>query len=349
MKSPKNIFRRFGSWIKEKFCFIIPFAASFMLTLTLIALHLEKSHQIRLAKNEIINIQNGINEFGWDIAYNKLEFGYWLTSPILKVQDLSVYQTDGQIRFDLPTLQITSSPLNPNELVIHLPSVTRLEINNQSYDLSALNSIFSVLLKNEKINNIQAEIEDLNIKNIAKIQRLSITGGQTTSKLNLNGEDTVFENYINFLNISLDPSLPHPLSPKINRIHAKTDIVGKISGKATWRSSLENWLKSDGYISVEQLGVNWPPFSFLGKGEIHFDEQLLPNLKLETSSKGLLTLLKDLTNMDKLDKKGSFVADVLLSNKAFRLKDEDQELTVVTPISYRDKNLAIENVSIYKF
>lgn len=349
MKSPKDIFRLLGSRIKEKLCLIIPFAVSFALTISLTALYLEKAHQIRLAKNEMLKIQNGINEFGWDIAYNKLEFGHGLTSPMLKVQDLSVYRTDGQLLLKLPTLQITSSPLTPYKLAAQLPREAQLEVNSRNYTLTAMKPFFSVSLKNGKINNIQVEIEDLNIKNIAEIQKLSIIGRQTPSKLNLNGTDAVFENHISFFNISLNKSLPRLLSDKINRVYAKTDIIGKISDNTSWHASLENWLKSDGYISVEELGINWLPFSLVGKGEIHFDEQLLPNLKLETSSKGLLTLLKNLTDMNKLDKKGAFVADILLSNKAFRLKDEDKELTIITPISYRDKNLTVENVSIYKF
>jgi hypothetical protein len=43
------------------------------------------------------------------------------------------------------------------------------------------------------------------------------------------------------------------------------------------------------------------------------------------------------------------VANILLTNKAFKLNPEDEEFTISTPISYSDGKISIENLTIKDF
>jgi hypothetical protein len=60
----------------------------------------------------------------------------------------------------------------------------------------------------------------------------------------------------------------------------------------------------------------------------------------------MLRLLSDLQKNKFLERKGVFVANILLGAKAFKLKEDDEHYTISTPITYRDGKLAIENITI---
>ena len=69
----------------------------------------------------------------------------------------------------------------------------------------------------------------------------------------------------------------------------------------------------------------------------------------DSSSKGILNLIRDLQENSFLDSKNVFVANILLTNKAFKLNPEDEEFTISTPISYSDGKISIENLTIKDF
>ena len=118
---------------------------------------------------------------------------------------------------------------------------------------------------------------------------------------------------------------------------------------SNYKTALDCWLAQDGYIDVKKLMVNWSPLSLIGEGELNFNENYIPKIKLSTSSKGLFELIENLEQKKWLDSKGVFVAKILLENKAFKIKDSDKHLSVVTPISYNDNILTVEKISIKKF
>ena len=60
----------------------------------------------------------------------------------------------------------------------------------------------------------------------------------------------------------------------------------------------------------------------------------------------MLELLNDMQAKSYLDRKGVFVANILLNAKAFKLHNDDKYLTIATPITYRDNKLAVENITI---
>lgn len=59
--------------------------------------------------------------------------------------------------------------------------------------------------------------------------------------------------------------------------------------------------------------------------------------------------MEDLQDRNFLERKGVFVANILLSNKAFKLNEDDEHLTIVTPIDYRNHKLAVENITVKTF
>ena len=112
---------------------------------------------------------------------------------------------------------------------------------------------------------------------------------------------------------------------------------------------MENWVKEKGFIDVSQLIVQWAPLTLVGRGKISLNESLDPEINFNTSSKGLLKLLKSLQETSLLNSSNVFVASIVLGNKAFRLDPQDEELTISTPISYSNGKVSIENLVIKDF
>ena len=131
--------------------------------------------------------------------------------------------------------------------------------------------------------------------------------------------------------------------------YAKTSFIGRFNPEEQFLTAMETWLKEGGFIEVPNLVIQWEPLTLVARGNVNFNEKFAPRIQLNTSSKGLLRLLSDLQKNNFLDSKNVFVANILLTNKAFKLNSEDTELTISTPISYSDGKISIENLTIKDF
>ena len=87
----------------------------------------------------------------------------------------------------------------------------------------------------------------------------------------------------------------------------------------------------------------------VGRGDLYFSEKLEPRLHLNTSSKALISVMELLEEEQIFERKGVFVSRILLKNKAFKMNEQDEFQTVVTPIDYKDNKLLIENIPVASF
>ena len=132
-------------------------------------------------------------------------------------------------------------------------------------------------------------------------------------------------------------------------IYAKANIMGRIIPEDFIMTSLESWLREGGFIDVPNLIIQWEPLTLVGRGNINFNEEFSPRINFNTSSKGMLRLIKDLQQREFLESSNFFIANILLRNKAYKINPEDEELTISTPIGYADKKITVENLVIKDF
>ena len=104
-----------------------------------------------------------------------------------------------------------------------------------------------------------------------------------------------------------------------------------------------------GLIDIPNIILQWEPLTLVGRGDISFSENFSPRIYFNTSSKGLLTLLNDLQKREVLDSSNVFIANIMLKNKAYKINNDDKELTISTPIGYSDNILTIENLPLKDF
>lgn len=335
--------------IKSNKAVWIAFSLGFILTLSFVSLTLERNSQVKNLKAGLLQLQDGLNEFGLDIAYDKIKFSSVFTRPLFEVENFTFYSPRQQWRLLLPKLKIVPAFFSFNKFIIAPGPDFTITSNGEAYKGTAENTNIEVSLNKSQIKLLMAEIRNIDIKKLAKIQELNLAGRQTGYNNNLKGVISSFENHLEMKNITLNGLLNYPLTSQISRLYLKTNLMGTLKQKSTFTLSMQDWLRRGGLVEISNLIVNWDSFSLVGRGELNFDEALHPNLHLETSSKALIRLLDELQQKEVIERKGVFVAKILLSNKAFKLKENDTALTVTTPIDYRDGKLAVENVTIRRF
>lgn len=337
------------NWIKNNRLGIFSFIFTFSIILSFIGITLSRNAAIRSIKNEIEITIKKLNEIGIDIAYSNIEFNNIFTYPLISIQNLQLYNLEGKNLWNISFSEIkgNTSLFNTNNIKMQFSENAKIRINDKEFPINIANGELRIKTnKKQELNALKLNINDINIKNLAKINSLSGEMQKINSAMQAPVILPTIEANIEAKNISLNGLLNYPLTSQIERIFIRSNVIGTFPSSTTFLLSSENWLRSGGFIEIPSFLINWDPLLMVGRGTINFDEKLTPKIQLQTSSKALHELLQDLLKIGFIEKKGTFVANVLLKAKSFKLKKEDKYLTVTTPITYSDGKLSIENVMV---
>ena len=308
---------------------------------------MSRTYAVKQLKSALVNLEEHLNEFNLDIAYDSYSASSIYTQPLITFTNFELY-SPGKWSLKLPKLRIRNSVWNAgrfyiilgDEQILSFGKDKNITITSQNADLQiAANTAGNLEL-------LLAQIKNINVKNYFKIQELNLAGRRTGTLNNGGLALSVFENHFEAKNITLNGLLNYPLSSEISRIYAKTNFVGALNPEGPLTAAMENWLHQGGYIGIPNLVINWNPLLLVGRGEINFNEKLEPSLHLMTSSKGLTKLMDDLQDRDFLEKKGVFVAKILLANKSFKLSEEDRYSSVITPLDFSNGKISVENITV---
>ena len=209
--------------------------------------------------------------------------------------------------------------------------------------------MFLSLGKKYKFQSVELYFNEVNIKDFAKIKKATLISRLTENKGTNSILPMTMESHLEINNVTLNGLLNYPLTSNIRRIYMNLNLWGELSDKEGILIGAENWLKSGGFIDVSSVMISWDPLLLVGRGDVQFNEKFEPKISLHTSSKALLNFLNDLQEKKYLERKGVFVANILLGAKAFKAKNDDEYLTLTTPITYRDNKLAVENITVKNF
>lgn len=324
-------------------------ALGFLLGFSLIFIIMLRGFHVELLKKGLATNIERLNEIDIDVAYGNIEFNRLPGLDLANLKDFSFYALDGSWKLSFPEIRIYQPWLGTNQLLISLGTIQELNLHGKLYQIEGDEAVLELTLEDKKPQLLLAQLKNLNIKDFAKIGQINLASRRLNKYLPADSFLPSLENYLEINNVDINGLLNYPLTSHINRLYLKTMLMGQIDGSSDLLLNIHNWLNKDGYIDISTFTVNWPPLLMVGRGQLSFTENLKPVLRLETSSKGMLKLIDDFQNKNFIDNKGAFVAKILLSNKAFKLHKDDEELTVVTPIDYRDEKLAVENFTIKTF
>jgi len=349
--------------LKDKFCnlkknvkfnrwWVITFLFSFALMLTFVDVTLNRNAVIRSFKFGIGSMISDLNEVGIDVAYDDIEFDNIFIFPLLKIKNLSVYNLKGEKLWNVKIEKIFARPSFWGNRKIKFSTDGNISLiaDNKNWQINTDETEMILRLnKNYKFNSFELYLNNVVIKDVAKVKKIVLALRGVTDKVKNNILPLSMEGHLEINNVQLNGLLDYPLTSNIRRIYTNLNLWGNFDDNEGMLLGAENWLKSGGFIDVSSLMISWDPLLLVGRGDVHFNENFEPKVSLHTSSKALFNLLNDLQNKKYLERKGVFVANILLGAKAFKSNEKDEHYIVTTPITYRDKKLSVENITVKNF
>lgn len=311
---------------------------------------LQRTWSLNLVKIEINKFQHSLLELGYDIAYDEASFGKFSPFSLLTFKNFKIYATnaDDYFEWSTPELKINTGIFSPATLSISGSRNQEFQRGNQKYPAEF--PVFKVDLKFDQeigLKDITIEGVGLNIQGLATIGSLKLAS-QRMAPRQISEFTPFFENHVELENVVISEDIDFPLLKTIERVYLNANIIGVIGAQESYAKSFDAWLRLGGIIDIKKLIINWSPLILVGRGDLYFNDQLEPNLHLNTSSKAFIEQLDKLQD-SYLERKGVFVAKILLNNKKFKLNKDDKYYTVTTPININSNQILIENIPVKSF
>lgn len=347
LKPAKGKYRVFfNKWV------VVSAILAFGLMLTFIDVTLSRNAAIKSFKNGIATVIADLNEIGLDVAYEEIDFDNVFVYPLMKIKNLSVYNLKGKNLWQVNIENVSARPRwwGWKKIKFDISGNIKIKFDDNIRDINSDSvKMFLSLGKKYKFQSVELYFDEVNIKDFAKIKKATLISRLTENKGTNSILPMTMESHLEINNVTLNGLLNYPLTSNIRRIYMNLNLWGELSDKEGILIGAENWLKSGGFIDVSSVMISWDPLLLVGRGDVQFNEKFEPKISLHTSSKALLNFLNDLQEKKYLERKGVFVANILLGAKAFKAKNDDEYLTLTTPITYRDNKLAVENITVKNF
>jgi len=328
--------------------FIIAFVIAGLVAALVLWASFERLNAIRNMKIEFQRLQASMIEAGYDLSYSDLKFNMFSLSGGMVIKDFRINNLNAGAYAEFYSEEFRATPdlFHIGKINVGLKGEQRLTWNGKAHPVQAVDLTMSFgLSEDNRLSAVDIKGRNIEIKEMARIGAFKIIGRHMPATQGAYNA-AFFEDNIELNNLEVTTPTPWPVSKKFDRVALTFNLVGAMTPQASYKSSLIDWLHQGGTMDIPTIVVNWDAFSLVGKGDVYFDGNLEPKLRLNTSSKGLLEVLEALNNADLLDNKGVFVARILLSNKAFKLNDDDKYTTITSPMDIDKKGFNMEGVTI---
>lgn len=313
-------------------------------------LTLERNNAINTIKKEIIKLENSLLAVGYDIAYDNLSFSHISPWQILRIENLQIYSLDAANYFQwkCDEFALSSDIFNTKNIRFHFSQNQSLQIGNQNWDMDVPNLLAEMTLsKNNEIKDFNLQAADIALDNLAQIGSLKFAM-QRGNGHQVNEKSPFMETLLEIKDIHIDNYTAWPMNKHVDHIYLNANIIGEIKEQPIFNEALYNWVENNGFIDIKKLIINWKPLVMVAKGDLFFNELLLPDVNLNTSSMALTDTLVQMNQNGWLDDKGVFVVKILLNNKSFKKNQADKYFTVTTPIKINNQQILIENIPVWE-
>ncbi len=303
---------------------------------------LARNYGVERFKQEFEKAIAGLNDIGYDVAYDSISFSSISPFKIAAIKNFKLYKQDNEHfwAWNVEELGINASILNYGSLVFYFNGAQTVQIGEESFSahdeglsLKAqfdADGLYNLLMRAKKFEAEGA----FSLKEFRwAVQRLD--------------EDKKYNSKIDLRHVALLGSHSWHMSDVIEEFFADIDVYGTFEAAKSYRDSLTAWDESLGNIEVNRLILNWKPLVLVGKGDISFTENLVPEMKLVTTSRGLVESLDNLEKAEVFDGKSVLVAKILLSSKMTKLRSEEDPEAIISTISVLPNQINIENIPMF--
>lgn len=327
---------------------IASFVAAFVFVLLCIFAFVQRSFGLNLINKEILKIQESLLNAGWDMAYDKAETSSFPLFAPVKFSNFRIYALDGSKEWKTEEFEIDMDLFDCGHIELKTAREQSFTFGGKIYpaDIPVLN-IDLTFDRELGLKSVDVGGTGWNIQDLVTVDSFRLAS-QRMAPLNISELTPFFENHIEIKGAKISEQIDFPLRKKINRIYTNANIVGMMSAKQTYNETLAAWMRLGGVIDIKKLIVEWAPLTLVAHGDLYFNDKSEPVLHLNTSSKGLEETM-DMLQDNFLERKGVFVAKILLNNKSFKLNPDDKYYTVTTPININSNQILIENIPLKTF
>ena len=196
-----------------------------------------------------------------------------------------------------------------------------------------------------RFQDFNLRIADLTVKKLLTIRQINFAAQRMAPK-QVNANGPFIETHLDVHDLTIADYTGWPMNKEVEYFYLNGNVIGTIEREPIFSESLYDWIEKDGHIEVKKMILNWQPLVMVAKGDLYFNENLAPNLTLNTSSLALVDTLDKMNANGWLEDKGVFVARILLNNKSFKKNQSDKYFTVTTPLKINDKQILIENIPV---
>lgn len=326
-------------------------ATAFIVGITGIVMSLERNQAIALLKEQILKIEDSLMAAGYDMAYDHLSFSHLSPWQIMRIDNLRLYSLDpgNYQEWQCDEFSVSTDFFSNEKVRFHFSSKQTLQIGSHSWKIDAPQVVAEMTTdENGNFQDFIYETKNLTIQKLLEINDLKFAARRNPQN-NVPSGTAFIETFLNAKNIRIADYTGWPMNKDIDHIYANANIIGSIESQPILNDALYSWIEHNGYIDIAKLIINWKPLVLVAKGELYLDENLSPDLSLNTSSLALTEILDKFNQYGWLEDKGVFVAKILLTNKSFKKNQSDNYYTVTTPVKMNRKQILIENIPVKKF
>ena len=325
------------------------FLAAFGVCLLFLNAFFQRQILIAQIKAKISYSITALNQFGWDLAYDNITFNAFPLLDLAIIRNPKIYKKDASFAWNGEKISLNNSILSPNKLTFYVDGRQNINVGGTAHDMTfALEDGHFYFSDTGNPQSFSAVLHDISVHDIVDIEDIHLAADFLSSQTHQAQLPTV-KLVSEIKNAKLNGLLDYPLSQNIKKIYLQANLIGQLQFRSGFQSDLREWLAHDGHIEIEDFSINWPPLLLVGKGQMLLNEKFNPIIRLNTTSLALKQLIDDLEAKNWLDSKGVFVANILLNNKSYKSAEDDEHLTVTTPIALQDDAILIEKIVVKKF
>jgi len=299
-----------------------------------------RSYAIGMLKNQFEDLEKVLNSMGYDYAYDDLRFYSFSPWQIMRAKNLRIYALDENdfLQWNVEEFNVDVGLWNYEKIDIFLGSKQAFQYNQKVWNISVDDSEIMVELNNGGFENLTLKAHGIFIKNLMKIENLDF---------NLKHQKSPYLTAdVDVKGVVIDDMTGWPLNKLVDHIYVNAVLNGDWDAGIDVSDALYEWIAMGGSIGVNKLILNWKPLIVVANGDIIFNEKLEPTISLNTASLALSETLDRLNEQGFISNKGTFVAKILLNNKAVQQKDSDKYKMVVSPLKITNDKIWLENIRI---
>lgn len=324
--------------------FIIPFVtfgAVFLLVIVILWAIFARTYGTHILKNNFIQLISALNQKGYDIAYDDIEFSSVSPFQIMKIQNFKLYHTENGNRWEwnVPEVILNANLLNYKAVSVYFSPSQSVIVNQDKFAFTANELVCNTYFKDSGLYSLLFNAGNIVFENGVKVKSIKWAVQQN--------DDETYDSKLDIRHVELLEGKSWNMNTAIEEIYAELKTTKKFSDTGNYYDSLLTWQKDGGRFDIQRMIVNWDPLVLVGKGRISFNSHLSSKISLMTTSKGAEQTLDNLGDAQIFDSKNVFVAKILLSTKQKEWEAQgNTEGTFSLPISYSDGQFMIENISM---